>query len=151
MTSLLKSKKVRVVNGTAVFVDAVSIRILETGEIIRGDKFILATGSVPAKLSIEGSEKVPLLTSDDLLNMETLPPSLLITGGGYIGVELGQFYSRMGVKVTIVEMLDQIIPTEDEEISRALEMALSKEGINIFTNAAVEKIRMDGRDKKLII
>lgn len=151
VTSLLKSKKVRVVNGTAVFVDAVSIRILETGEIIRGDKFILATGSVPAKLSIEGSEKVPLLTSDDLLNMETLPPSLLIAGGGYIGVELGQFYSRMGVKVTIVEMLDQIIPTEDEEISRALEMALSKEGINIFTNAAVEKIRMDGRDKKLIV
>jgi dihydrolipoamide dehydrogenase len=83
--------------------------------------------------------------------METLPPSLLIAGGGYIGVELGQFYSRMGVRVTIVEMLDRIIPTEDEEISRALEMALAREGINIFTSAAVEKIRMEGRDKKIIL
>jgi dihydrolipoamide dehydrogenase len=83
--------------------------------------------------------------------MESLPSSLLIIGGGYIGVELGQFYSRMGVKVTIVEMLDRIIPTEDEEIGRALEMFLAKEGISILTSATVEKVRMDGNDKKVIL
>jgi dihydrolipoamide dehydrogenase len=71
-------------------------------------------------------------------------------GGGYIGVELGQFYSRMGVKVSIVEMLDRIIPTEDEEISRALEGFLSKEGMSIFTQAKVEKIERDGKNKKVI-
>ena len=119
VASLLKSRKVRVLNGTAVFADAKSMKILETGEVLTGDKFILATGSVPARLSVDGSEKVHLLTSDDLLNLETLPESLLIIGGGYIGVELGQFYCRMGVKVSIVEMLDRIIPTEDEEISKS--------------------------------
>jgi dihydrolipoamide dehydrogenase len=121
---------------------------METGETITGNKFILATGSIPAtKLSIDGSEAVPLLTSDDLLNLESLPSSLLIIGGGYIGVELGQFFSRMGVKVSIVEMLNRIIPTEDEEISRALEGFLSKEGIGVFTQAKVEKVRKDGKNK----
>ena len=80
--SLLKSRKVRVLNGTAVFADAKSMKILETDEVLTGDKFILATGSVPARLSVDGSEKVHLLTSDDLLNLETLPESLLIIGGG---------------------------------------------------------------------
>src|SRR4030042_6651855 len=115
VTSLLKNKNVKVLKGTASFTDSKSMKILETGEVLTGDKFILATGSIPAKLSIDGSENVPLMTSDDLLNIESLPNSLLIIGGGYIGVELGQFYSRMGVKVSIVEMLNRIIPNEDEK------------------------------------
>jgi dihydrolipoamide dehydrogenase len=150
VTSLLKNKNVKVMKGTASFTDSKSMKILETGEVLIGDKFILATGSIPAKLSIEGSENVSLLTSDDLLNIESLPSSLLIIGGGYIGAELGQFYSRMGVKVSIVEMLNRIIPTEDEEISRALEGFLSKEGISIFTQAKVEKIKKDGKNKRVI-
>lgn len=150
VTSLLKNKNVKVIKGTASFINSKSMKILETGEVLTGDKFILATGSVPAKLSIEGSENVPILTSDDLLNMESLPNSLLIIGGGYIGVELGQFYSRMGVKVSIVEMLDRIIPTEDKEISQALEGFLSKEGISIFTQAMAGKIKREGKNKKVI-
>ena len=150
VTSLLKNKNVKVLKGTASFTDSKSVKILETGEVLTGDKFILATGSIPAKLSIEGGENVPLLTSDDLLNMDSLPSSLLIIGGGYIGVELGQFYSGMGVKVSIVEMLNRIVPTEDEEISRALEEFLSKEGITIFTQAKVEKIQKDGKNKRVV-
>jgi dihydrolipoamide dehydrogenase len=151
VASLLKSKKIKVLNGTAAFADSNSMKILETGEVLAGDKFILATGSVPAQLSIDGSQKVPLLTSDDLLNLESLPASLLIIGGGYIGVELGQFYSRMGVKVTIVEMLDRIIPTEDEEIGRALEGSMSKEGISILTQTTIEKIEKDGKNKRVTL
>jgi dihydrolipoamide dehydrogenase len=150
VTSLLKNKNVKVLKGTASFTDSKSIKILETGEVLTGDIFILATGSIPATLSIEGSEQVPLLTSDDLLDMKSLPSSLLIVGGGYIGAELGQFFSRMGVKVSIVEMLNRIIPTEDEEISRALEGFLSKEGMSIFTQAKVEKIKKDGKNQKVI-
>ncbi|MGO9620349.1 MAG: dihydrolipoyl dehydrogenase [Desulfobaccales bacterium] len=149
--SLLKHKNVKLLKGTATFLDAKTMKIQETGEILTGDKFILATGSLPAQLSIDGSENVPLLTSDDLLNMRSLPASLLIIGGGYIGVELGQFYSRMGVKVVIVEMLNRLIPTEDEEISWALEQSLSKEGISILTQASVEKIEKHGENKKVII
>jgi dihydrolipoamide dehydrogenase len=150
VASLLKNKNVKVIKGTASFTDSKSIKILETGEVLTGDKFILATGSVPAKLSIDGSETIPLLTSDDLLNIESLPNSLAIIGGGYIGVEVGQFFSRMGVKVSIVEMLNRIIPTEDEEVSRALEGFLSKEGIAIFTQAEVEKIKKEGKNKTVI-
>ncbi len=149
--SLLRHKNVKLLKGTATFLDAKTMKIQETGEVLTGDKFILATGSLPAQLSIDGSGNVPLLTSDDLLNMRSLPASLLIIGGGYIGVELGQFYSRMGVKVAIVEMLNRLIPTEDEEISRALEQSLSKEGINILTQASVEKIEKHGENKKVII
>jgi len=60
-----------VLKGTASFTDSKSVKILETGEVLTGEKFILATGSIPAKLSIEGIENVPLLTSDDLLNIES--------------------------------------------------------------------------------
>ncbi|NWF92267.1 MAG: dihydrolipoyl dehydrogenase [Syntrophaceae bacterium] len=149
VTSLLKTRNVKVLKGTASFLDPNRIKILESGEVLTGEKFIIATGSIPARLSIEGSEDVPLLTSDDLLNIESLPSSLVIIGGGYIGVELGQFFNRMGVQVTIVEMLNRIIPTEDEEISRALEGFLSKEGIRIFTQAKVEKVKRDGRNKRV--
>lgn len=149
VASLLKSKKVQVVNGTASFVDSKTIRILETGNVLSGDKFILATGSTPAELSIPGSENVSLLTSDDLLAMGSLPKSLLIIGGGYIGVELGQFFHWMGVEVSIVEVMDKIIPTEDEEISQALKGFLEKEGIRIFVQSRVEKIERDGEYKKV--
>lgn len=147
---LLKSKKVQVVNGTASFVDSKTIRILETGNVLYGGKFILATGSAPAELLIPGCENVPLLTSDDLLALESLPKSLLIIGGGYIGVELGQFFHQMGVEVSIVEVMDKIIPTEDEEISLGLKGFLEKEGIKIFTQGRVEKVERDGVQKRVI-
>jgi len=151
VASLLRNGNIKVVRGTAAFSDANTMTILETGEVLSADKFILATGSVPVRLSIEGSDEVGLLTSDDLLSPESLPASLLIIGGGYIGVELGQFYSRLGVNVTIVEMQDRIISTEDEEISRALEASLSKEGMSIFTSSAAEKIGKDGENKNVTI
>lgn len=149
--SLLKNRKIRVVAGTAAFADARSVTILETGEVLPGDKFIVATGSVPARVPIEGSEAVPILTSDELLELEAIPASLIMVGGGYIGVELGQFFSRMGAEVSIVEMQERIVPTEDEEISRALEGALAREGIRVLTRAAVRKIEPDGKNKKITV
>jgi len=148
--SLLKNKKVKIIQGTALFTDSNTVKILETREILSGDKFILSTGSVPAHLSIGGSEKVSLLTSDDLLEIKSVPPSLVIIGGGYIGVELGQFFSRMGTQVSLIEAMDRIIPTEDQETSQALQKILEKEGINIFTKANVEKIQEEGAEKKVI-
>ena len=79
VAGLLKSKKIKVAGGTAAFADSKSVRVLETGETIAGDKFIIATGSVPAQLSIDGTETVSLLTSDDLLNMESLPADKIKT------------------------------------------------------------------------
>ena len=150
VASLLKNKNVKLINGTASFTDANSVKILETGKLISGDKFILATGSIPTEVSMTGSEKVPLLISDDLLNMESLPKSLLIIGGGYIGVEFGQFFNWMGVEVSIVEIMDRIIPTEDEEVSKGLEGFMTKEGVKIFTRAKVTKIEREGTEKRVV-
>jgi dihydrolipoamide dehydrogenase len=151
VTTLLKAKKIRIIKGTAAFTDANTVKVAESGDVVAGDKFIITTGSVPVQLSLKGSEQVSLLTSDDLLNLESLPASLLVIGGGYIGVELGQFYSRLGVKVTIVEMLNRIIATEDEEISRALEASLVKEGITVLTRTSVEKVEKSGNNKKVTL
>lgn len=150
VANLLKNKKVKVVNGTASFIDSKSVKILESGEVLSGDKFILATGSIPTELSVTGSESVTILTSNDLLEMKSLPKSLMIIGGGYVGVELGQFFSQMGVKVTIMEIMDRIIPTEDEEISLGLKGFLIENGIDIFTQAKVERIDKDGNGKRVI-
>ncbi|MFB3925156.1 MAG: dihydrolipoyl dehydrogenase [Syntrophales bacterium] len=151
VAALLRSKKIRLITGTASFIESKKMKIMETEEILTADKIILATGSLPARLAIDGSDKANMLTSNELLNLDTLPDSILIIGGGYIGVELGQFLGRMGVQVTIVEMLNRIVPTEDEEIGKALEAALTKEGINILTGASVEKIETNGKIKKVTL
>jgi len=149
--TLLKSKKVKVVQGTASFVESQKVMIQETGEVLGGDKMIIATGSVPSRISIPGGGKISLLTSDDLLEIKSLPPSLVLIGGGYIGVEFSQFFNRLGTQVAIVEVLDQIIPTEDPEIAKGLRKILEKEGIQIFTGSRVEKILSEGEEKKVFL
>jgi len=137
---LLKDKKVEIIRGTATFSDQKTIKIMETGKIIQGDKVIIATGSVPTKPDIPGIDGPNIMTSDDILSTKSLPKGVLIIGGGYIGVELGQLLSRLGVRVTIVEILSHTVPREDEDVGEALKKRLQEEGIDIYTNSTVEKI-----------
>ena len=137
---LLKDKKVEIIRGTATFSDQKTIKIMETGKIIQGDKVIIATGSVPTKPDIPGINGPNIMTSDDILSTKSLPKGVLIIGGGYIGVELGQLLSRLGVRVTIVEILSHTVPREDEDVGEALKKRLQGEGIDIYTNSTVEKI-----------
>ena len=76
--------------------------------------------------------------------MEKLPKELIVIGAGAIGVEFAYFYSALGTKVTIVEMLNHILPIEDEEVSVTLEKSFKKRGIEILTNAIVEKAEVKG-------
>ena len=137
---LLKDKKVEIIRGTATFSDQKTIKIMETGKTIQGDKVIIATGSVPTKPDIPGIDGPNIMTSDDILSAKSLPKGVLIIGGGYIGVELGQLLSRLGVRVTIVEILSHTVPREDEDVGEALKKRLQEEGIDIYTNSTVEKI-----------
>ena len=150
VSSLLKSARVRVINGTASFVDPSTVEIAETSEKVSADVFIIATGSLPVKLPIPGSDHAPMLSSDDLLDMDNPPASLLIVGGGYIGVELGQFYSRIGTKVTIVEMTSRIIPTEDAAMADALRTSLEAEGMTILTDAKIESVGQEGNQRTAV-
>jgi dihydrolipoamide dehydrogenase len=137
---LLESKRIEIIRGTAVFSGQKTIKILETGKTIHGDKVIIATGSVHTKPDIRGIDGPNIMNSDDLLSMKALPKSVLIIGGGYIGVELGQLLNRLDVRVTVVEILSHILPTEDEDMGEALEKRLREEGIEIYTNSTVEGV-----------
>jgi mercury(II) reductase len=109
-------------------------------EPIRAGKIIIATGAAPALPAIPGIETVPYLTSTTALELEHLPKSLLVIGGGYIGCELGQMYARAGVKVTIATRR-RLLPEAEPEISYALTQYLGQEGISIREGLSYQEIR----------
>ena len=144
---LLKAKRVRVVQGTAELADATTVRIKETGEKILSDRILIASGAKPARLNFEGCDGPDVLDSNQVLELERLPKSVVIIGGGVIGVEFAQIFSGLGVQTTILELLETLIPGADTEISRALEGSIQKSGTRVVTQAKVEKIeRVKGRN-----
>ena len=110
------------------------------GEPIRAGKVIIATGAAPAVPAIPGIETIPYLTSTTALELERLPKSLLVIGGGYIGCELGQMFARAGVKVTIAARR-RLLPEAEPEISYALTQYLGQEGISVRDGLSYQEIR----------
>jgi len=137
---LLAARKVRVIHAAAALVNAATVRIPETREKIKSDAVIIATGSAPQKLDIEGGDAVEIWDSNDFLQMKRLPKSVAIVGGGYIGVEFAQILRRLGADVTILEYMNNLVPGADKEIALALEQSILNEGINVYAGARVEKI-----------
>jgi dihydrolipoamide dehydrogenase/pyruvate dehydrogenase complex dihydrolipoamide acetyltransferase long form len=137
---LLAAKQVRIITGTAELIEPSKVRVRETGEEIKSDRLIIACGSRPRKLDVQGAEGPNVWDSKDFLEMKRLPRRVAIVGGGVIGVEFAQILKRLGAEVTILELLDGLTPEVDREIAQALEKALIEEGIEVFTNAAIEAI-----------
>lgn len=129
-------KDVELVYGEASFKSADIIEV--EGECYTAPEIIIATGSVPAVLPIEGKEYA--LTSDDILGMTTLPKSLCVIGGGVIGMEFASIFAAFGVEVTVLEYCKEILPPFDAEIAKRLRMSLKRRGINIVTSAEVTAI-----------
>lgn len=123
-----------------------SARFLEPHAIAVGDErleaehILLALGSLPAEPPIEGIETVEALTNETILDLTEVPESLLVVGGGPVGVEFGQLFSRFGSEVTIVEFVDRILPRMDADASAALHEALEGEGITILAGSKVERV-----------
>ncbi len=138
IASLMKSAKVNVVNAFASFKD--SKTIVADGQEYTADNIIIATGSISRSLPIEGANLECVMNSTDLLNINRIPESLTIVGGGVIGMEFASIFNAMGTKVTVVEFMKQILPPFDSDIAKRLKQSLSKRGINILTSAAVQKI-----------
>jgi dihydrolipoamide dehydrogenase len=141
--NLLKANGVKTYKGTAKLLDKNTIEITyQTGqkETITAQKIILATGSSPVIIPIPGYDLPGVITSDEALSLDALPESMLIIGGGVIGIELGYIYNTMGVDITIVEMLSQILPRQDEEIQKELRKILERQGIKIYTSSKVKAI-----------
>ncbi len=118
-------------------------------EEITSRNTIIATGSRPAAPRIEGLQEVGYLTNEGVFDLMHLPQSIVIVGGGPIGVELGQSLHRLGAQVTIIQGPDRIMPKEDPEVSAAITKVLQNEGITIVTNARLSKASRNG-DKKVV-
>lgn len=114
------------------------------GQTINGDAILVATGASPAVPPIPGLDNVPYLTNVNLYDLETLPEHLIILGGNYIGLEAAQMFARFGSKVTVLELLPQILSTESQDIVQEIEKQLKKEGIEILTEARTNSVQSKG-------
>lgn len=130
-------KDVTVIRGEAKFISASTVEV--NGESYTAHEIIVATGSRPAVLDIPGKELA--LSSDEILSIQTLPSSLIIIGGGVIGMELASIFSAFGVKVTVLEYCKEILPPFDAEIAKRLRTSLKRRGIEIVTSAQVTAIK----------
>ncbi|WDT82933.1 MAG: FAD-dependent oxidoreductase (plasmid) [Candidatus Manganitrophus sp.] len=117
------------------------------GERVAGRKFIIATGAKPAIPPIEGIEAVDVLTSATALELESPPESMVILGGGYVGLEFAQMYHRFGSRVILLEMKPRILAEHEESISERLTQYLREEGIEIITGANVTRVQPRGKMK----
>lgn len=141
--SLLESMGVMMIEGigTVCAEHSVSVRTGESEHILTGDAILIASGSVPARPPIPGLELDGVMTSDDILKgADKLYKSLVIMGGGVIGVELATFYSRLGTKVTILEGMDRLLPNMDKELGQNLSVILKKQGVDVLTKSMVTGI-----------
>lgn len=140
---LMKKNKIDVIKGFGKFKSKNELQILdETGkekEIVNSDKFIIATGARPRKIDAIPVDHKNIITSKEAMSLEALPKELVVIGAGAIGVEFAYFYSVLGTKVAIIEMLDRLVPIEDSEVSKELERSFKKRGIEIYTSTKVEK------------
>ena len=144
VAALLKSSKVRVINGEAHFIAPRKLSVCKedgSSELIEGERIILATGSVPVIPPIDGlRESKYMIDSTGALSLSEVPESLLVIGGGVIGVELACAYCAFGSKVTIIEALPRLCPTIDYELGDLLRKELEKQGIEILTGYKVTRV-----------
>ena len=119
------------------------------GKFFRTKNIMIATGQKPKPLPGLPVDGVRVMTSREALVPKALPKSMVIIGAGAIGVEFAYFFNAFGCKVTLVEMLPQILPVEDEEIARTLERSFTKQGIAVHTNTKSENIRVGDKSVKI--
>ncbi len=122
-------------NSSVHFVDANTIDV--NGTKMTSKKFIITTGSSPMVPQIKGLDQVPFYTNENIFTLEKLPASMVIMGGGPIGIELASAFNRLGVKVSVIEMARTILIREDPELSGILAGILEKEGVKLFTGSRV--------------
>lgn len=118
--------------------------VVDGTTVIKGDKIIVAGGSKVSSINIPGIDNPNVLSSDDLLALEELPETLAVIGGGVIGIEMAQAFEALGSKVTVIEMMDRIIPAVDVEASELLTKLLKKKSVNIMTSTKITELADKG-------
>ena len=159
---LMKKNKIEKLTGYARFVDAHTVEIENDGKKsqVTADHIVLATGSAPIELPFLKFDGKTVLSSTEALSLPAVPKSLLVIGGGAIGLELGSVWKRLGAEVTVVEFLPRIAAGADGAVAEALKKSLIKQGIAIHTDTKVESgeitkngviltVSKDGKTEKL--
>ncbi len=147
--TLMSSAKVQVIYGWAKFSDrktvvvenAVTLDGISADSEYTAKNIIIATGSKPKFLPVAGSGLEGVLTSKELLSIETIPASLCIIGGGVIGIEFASIFSSFGSKVSVIEFCKEILPNFDTELSKRLRLNLKRKGVAFYTGSAVTEIK----------
>lgn len=148
---LMDKNKIDVYHGIGSFKDATHISIDKDGQRqeIEAKYSLIATGSKPSTLPFITLDKERIITSTEALSLKEIPKHLVIIGGGVIGLELGQVYSRLGAQVSVIEYMDRIIPTMDGGLSKELQRSLKKGGMKFYTSHKVKEVTRDG-DKVIV-
>lgn len=142
--SLLSSNGVTMLEGLGVVNADKTVSV--NGKVLKADKIILATGSKAGKIKLPGIESALVLTSDDILDLKTIPETLAVIGGGVVGIEMAQVFQSYGSKVTVIEMADRIVPAMDKEVSQLLRKSLETKGVKIITSVKLsEVVEKEGR------
>ena len=143
---LLKARKLEIIREKAEIISNSSIK---AGSLeIEAKNILIATGSIPFELPGLPFDHTDILSSTDILELKTIPKSLIIIGGGVIGCEFASIFRSFGSSVTIIEAMSQLLPNEDEEIARKIEQIFKKLRIKVQTNTKIDKI--DKGDTALI-
>ncbi|HIC8922948.1 dihydrolipoyl dehydrogenase [Elizabethkingia anophelis] len=148
---LMKKNNITRVTGTASFVDNSTIEIQNEGTVqkVTSKNFIIATGSKPSALPGINIDKERIITSTEALSLKELPKSMVIIGGGVIGVEMASVFNRLGTEVSILEYADHLISAMDHELGKTLQKILKKEGMDIRLQQAVYKAENLGTHTKV--
>jgi pyruvate/2-oxoglutarate dehydrogenase complex dihydrolipoamide dehydrogenase (E3) component len=139
----------RVEFGSAKFIDEHSVRL--NGQMYSAKNWVVATGSSPFVPPIEGIDKTPYITNKELFSLKTLPKSMIAIGGGPISIEMAQAFNRLGTKVTVVELADQILGAEDKDMAEHLMNILISEGITFHLGALPLSTKDLGDEKEIVI
>ncbi|MHB8781322.1 MAG: dihydrolipoyl dehydrogenase family protein [Candidatus Geothermincolia bacterium] len=125
--------------------------LLAAGESYRAPLIVIDTGSSAAIPPIPGLDETPYLTDRTLWELEELPGRLLVLGGGFIGVELGQAFARLGCEVHIVDMAPRLLPREAPDVSSVIEEALRQDGVRLHLQAGVQRAEANGGKVRLLL
>ncbi len=151
--SLMDGNDITVFRGHGKLLEPTRVQVTgdEQTTEFEADKIVLCTGSVPFIPPIPGIDSGSVIDSDQAVALDQVPESLAVIGAGAVGCELAQVYAGFGSKVTLIEMLDRIVPTEDAEASELLESTVSRQGIRVLAGARATGLEDGGDRKRLIV
>jgi dihydrolipoamide dehydrogenase len=147
IAQLFKANGVQKMHGTASFVDKNTLKVTdESGTVttVTFEQCMIATGSSSIEVPGFKYDGETIISSNDAVNLQQVPESLALIGGGVIGLELGIFYSKLGTKVTVVEMQNQVLPGMDADIVKQLSRSLKKRKMTVYTDSRAEGVSVKG-------